>query len=144
MRIQQKTIAVALFVLVGCVLPIRAYIIGDGRGLFRVAVQVQQLDTGGSIEGAIVTVTDSGVDAVKNDREMKRLAPLFEPAITNVAGQTVVYYFGGFSFETDKGQTQSVRGKLRITKTGYVDVEIDLPKVLGTSFKTEEKVAVCG
>lgn len=70
---------------------------------------------------------------------MKRFLPLFEPSTTNLMGQTVVYYYGGFSEETGKGRTQGVRGKLSLNKSGYEDFAVELRKILGPSVKSDEK-----
>ncbi len=132
------------FALVSCVLialvtPGWTSITGDGRGIFSVIVEVQERDSGTFVEGAKVFLSDAGADEVEKDQELKRYAQLFAPSATNLAGHTLVYYYGGFAFESVKGQTQGVRGKLTITKAGYEDVTIGLSEIIGQSVKTDEK-----
>lgn len=107
-------------------------LIAGGKGVFRVALQLSDYPTGDSIEGATVTMIDAGKDELEGHSDLKPLAPLLEPTRTNVLGHATVYYYGGFS-ETDGVGTQQVRGKMRITKEGYVDLEVDLQKKLGPS-----------
>ena len=126
-------------VLVALIPSAGAYIVGDGRGIFAVVIEVQEAGTGNFLDGVTVSVSDSGSEDLARDAEMKRFLPLFEPSRTNLAGVTIIYYYGGFSFETDKGKTQGVRGKLTLAKKGYEELKIDLREVLGASLKSEDK-----
>jgi hypothetical protein len=128
-----------LAVLLAMISSVDAYIIGDGRGIFSVVVEVQEFKSGNFLDGVAVSMTDSGSEDLASDSELKRYLPLFQPSRTNLVGQSIVYYYDGFSFETDKGQTQGVRGKLTLTKAGYEDVTIELRSILGPGIKTEDK-----
>ena len=138
MKNSRLTLACLVCALTALLTPCWA-LIGDGRGIFCVIVELQEAETGNLIDGAKLALSDSGYDDLVKDPKLKRYLPLFAPSRTNLAGQTCVYYFGGFSFETNSGQTQGVRGRLTITKEGYQDVTVELSKIIGPSLKTDDK-----
>ena len=117
-----------------------AGLIADGKGVFRVAVATSDAATGKPLEGVKLTMKEAGADEIAADSDLRRLLPMLAPRITGEFGDAFVYYFGGFSEETARdGQvkrTQGIRGKLLVEKEGYHSTEVQLTKVLGSSFDT--------
>lgn len=112
-------------------------LIADGRGIFGVVVEVIDAKSREPLEGVTVALQDSGRDEVNANKDFKKFAPLFAATQTNPAGQTIAYYYGGYSFESGHGTTVGVRGTLKLVKVGYEDVTLELRNVLGPSFKDD-------
>lgn len=141
MKANFQTLCMAFLWLFGSV-SLSAYLNADGREIFGVVIEVREDFSEKPLDSVDVSLTDSGSDQLGNfDRngEMKRYLTLFAPSTTNLAGQTMVYYYGGFSEETGKGKTQGVCGKLLLKKSGYEDVNVELREILGPSVKTDGK-----
>ena len=123
----------------------RAYWVADGSGLFKVVVEVSEIimdsKTGKPIaikalKGATVSLSEAGAKEVAADPALKSLASLFDPVLTNAAGDAIVYYYGGWS-SSPEGRSQSVRGILKVSMNGYEDYQDDLRKRLGGSLRSE-------
>lgn len=118
--------------------------IADGRGVFRVAVALYDATTYQPIQGAKLTMKDAGEEGLRKDPDLKRLLRMLAPKLTGEFGDAFVYYFGGFTSETDQNgkskYRRQIRGTLLIEKDGFERLEIDLAKYIGPSFDSAESI----
>lgn len=124
--------------------PVQGFITADGRGVFRVAVTVNNATTLAPISDVILTMKNAGGDELKEDEGLKHLLTMFAQQHTGIHGDAFVYYYGGFSSESDKEgmrkYRQQVRGMLIISKEGFETVTIDLEKAIGTVFNSNTSI----
>ena len=141
-NIRSTTLALLATWLVAPILS--GYISADGRGVFRVAVALHDSTTYKPIQGAKLTMKDAGAEGLNGHPELKQLLPMLAPKETSDFGDAFVYYYGGFTSETDQNgkskYRRQVRGILVIEKDGYERLEIDLAKYIGPSFDSAEAI----
>jgi len=117
-----------------------AFIVTDGRGIFRVAVTVHDSRDLSPAVGVMLTISEAGEDAAKGDSNMSGFLKMFLPQKTGQHGDAFVYYYGGFSSESDaQGKlkySQQVRGKLKVEKEGFKSVTIELENAIGPVFSS--------
>lgn len=131
-------VIVLLIFATGLFIPNTMGIISDGRGVFRVAVFVGDMTTHDPIQGAKLTMKNTGAGELVAQDTLKHLLPMFSPKTTGEFGDAFVYYYGGFYEETGQDGTMKhshqVRGVLVIEKEGFETMEVDLAKFIGPSF----------
>jgi hypothetical protein len=67
--------------------------------------------------------------------------PLFQPVQTDVAGAALIYCPGTSHFHREAGKymrRETVGGKLRVSKPGRANIDLDLAKALNSPFEREE------
>ncbi|MBK8091968.1 MAG: hypothetical protein IPK32_08285 [Verrucomicrobiaceae bacterium] len=121
-----------------------AFIVTDGRGFFRVAVTVHDGRDLSPVEGVMLTMSEAGEESAKSDANMREHVKMFLPQKTGQHGDAFVYYYGGFSSESDaQGKlkySQQVRGKLKVEKAGFKSVVIKLENAIGPVFSSSSSL----